>query len=183
MKNLIPVVLIILAILGFYYFVRPIYDRLPVLNREISQYKTAIKKAQELVSLAAELGQQYNAISGDNLARLDKIIPSNPDNMRLAADMSAIAARNGVVIKDFNFTEKKSTAAPELADIIDAPPQTPYKETTIDFSFSSSYQNFVGFLKDLENNLRIMDIKSISLASSDKNPNDYRISLTAYSAE
>ena len=181
MKNLIPVVFIILSILGFYYLIRPIYDRIPVLNQEISQYKIAVEKAKELSDLVVELGQKYSAISVDRLAKLDKIIPSNPDNMHLAADISAVAGRSAVTVKSLNVADKKSATIPESSGNIDTASQIPYKETAIDISFLSSYQNFLGFLKNLESSLRVMDINSISVASSDKEIYEYRVSITAYS--
>ena len=176
MKNIIPAALILISIFGFNFLIRPIYDRTPTLLGEIVQYESALKKAQDLSGLVAQVGEKYNGISGDLLSRLDKVVPAAPNNMQLVADISAVAARFGASVKSFQIGGDSSLTVGDSAS-------SPYAPTAISFSFSSSYPNFIQFMKDLEDSLRIMDIYSISFASGDKSIYDYKVSLAVYSTK
>ena len=56
-------------------------------------------------------------------------------------------------------------------------------ESKFDFKVTSSYEVFVSFLEDLERNLQITDISSITFGVEDNNLYKFQVSGKIYSLE
>ena len=60
------------------------------------------------------------------------------------------------------------------------PDNSPYGTMTLKFTVNSSYGNFINFLQDLENNLRLLDITEISFNTTDSGFYDFNVSFNTY---
>ena len=122
-----------------------------------------------------KLTAKYNTISQDNLNKIQKLLPDNIDNIRLILEIEKIASPYGITLKDIKYdaSEKKSDTASKTTPsaIVGASPVSAQSGTKgygiwdLEFSTTSTYDNFMSFTKDLESNLRIVDISSISFSS------------------
>ncbi len=178
-----PFVFIGIAVACFFVFTNPIYNDISMLNGEVVSYNEALNNSKALENERDKLTAKYNAISVDNLDRLQKFLPDNIDNIRLILEIEKVALPYGMVLKDvkYNATEKNTTNNAVVASgtvqgggVVQAA-QKDYGVWNLGFSTSGTYNNFLNFTKDLENNLRIVDISSVSF-SSDTDP---KLGLTA----
>jgi Tfp pilus assembly protein PilO len=84
------------------------------------------------------------------------------DTVRLILDMNGIASKYGISIKTVTISNDPKAAA--KGPIVIGADQSPYGTLGLSFEVTSTYANFIRFLTDLEQSLRIIDITSVSLA-------------------
>ena len=105
------------------------------------------------------------------------MLPDNVDTVRLALELDSIASRYGVAIRDVRVGDE----AGQNADGPILPENSlPYQKVIVSFQFTSNYENAKRFLSDMEKNLRIMEIKSLSFKSDDSGLYTYNVAIETY---
>lgn len=207
MRTLLPIVLIVLAGLIFFYLADPLLNQPKVidsatgrtrggvkaLNQEIAVLNEALGNARAIQTKFADLRDNvYNQIKDEDLARLDKLMPNSVDNVQLIIDINTIAKNNAMLIKnvyikadDNNNNNQLSGSNPTPADNLSAATLTGAGSLTrgtvlIGFSVAGSYEAFNKFLKDLADSLRIVDVNSLSFTADDRDFYQYNVELRTY---
>lgn len=172
MRFIIPIILIGISVTLFLTVASPFYNNISQLRTQESSYNDAISNANELVRDRDALTKQDNAISEDDKAKLKKLLPENVDNIRLILEIEKIALPYGMTLKNIQYSvidTAKNTAGTAVAPIQGGGAvqdmQKDYGVWDLQFSTTGSYSNFLNFLKDLESNLRIVDISAIQFSS------------------
>jgi Tfp pilus assembly protein PilO len=146
---------------------QPIYKDLGELKEKQSKYNNALDNSKSLEVARNELVEKYNSIDLDDLDRVGKLLPDSVDNIRLILEIEKIATPYGMALKDVRYnatpgdTEKPTT----VRGLGDSRSQK-YGSWDLEFSVSTNYTNFLSFTRDLEKNLRIIDIASLQFDSS-----------------
>lgn len=181
--NLLPIILIIASVVGFFGYVDPTYQRVKQENQIIAQSNEALALAGKLKDKKAQLANLVGAISQTDKDRLIKALPDNADSVRLAIDVLSIARNHGVTVRDVGVSDVKKAAVAvkqvSSSDSSDSSGAT-YGETSLGLKLSASYQNFLAFLNDVETSLRFADVNSIKFDSSDTGVYQFDISVTSY---
>jgi|SRR3989344_64265 len=189
-RFIIPIILIGTSVAGFLMFTQPFYQEISLLRTKVKSYNEALDNSKALENEREKLNQKVNSITPENLEKLEKLLPNNVDNIRLILEIEKIAAPYGMVLKDvrYNTIQKDNTdtvvpggeSASALSD-------RDYGTLDLSFSTQGNYNNLLLFIKDLENNLRIVDISSIEFSSivgpSDVKPMDiytYKFKIKTY---
>ncbi|MBU4368156.1 hypothetical protein KJ575_00345 [Patescibacteria group bacterium] len=158
-KTILPLVFLALALL----FIWKIW---PMLN-SIREDK---KEAQILSGENARLNGllvKINALNSlykkneNSVGKFSLILPDKDDKANLTAAFESLASANGLIIGKIIFfepQEKEARVGKEL--------KSDYETKIIELNLQGSYPSFKSFLKTLENNLRAMDVSSVSFASS-----------------
>jgi Tfp pilus assembly protein PilO len=174
-RFVLPIVLIVIAIFAFFMFTNPIFNDISVLKAQVASYNEALNNSKALENERDILTAKYNTIDPDNLLKLQKLLPDNIDNIRLILEIGQIASPYGMTLTNvkYNATSGTNASASAVASAATvqggAVPSTgsnDYGTFNLEFSTSGSYNNFINFTKDLENNLRIVDISSIVFSSN-----------------
>lgn len=175
-RFIIPIILIGIAVTFFLIFTNPTYNDILTLNKEITSYNEALDNSKMLENERDKLTAKYNAINPENLMKLQKLLPENIDNVRLILEIGQIALPYGMVLKDvkYNVTKKEETegitAKKTVVQSGTAGKASPnYGIFDLEFSTSGTYNNFINFTKNLESNLRIVDISSVVFSSNTEN--------------
>jgi Tfp pilus assembly protein PilO len=171
-KFAVPIILIGIAIAGFFMIINPTYTSISVLNTQVASYNEALNNSKTLEAERDKLTLKYNSIDPNNLAKLQKLLPDNVDNIRLILEIEKIAAPYGMVLKDVKYDTitNKTDASTSTTNTIKstiAEASSGYGTWNLEFSTQGTYSNFLNFVKDLESNLRIVDIVSVDFSSSD----------------
>ena len=179
MRFIMPIILIGISVTVFFMFSSPFYNNIAQLRATAASYDEALNNSKALEKARDELTFKYNSIDIDNLIKLQKLLPENIDNIRLILEIEQIALPYGMVLKDVKYNtttdqDKKSVASPATGSIqesrtVSSPPKD-YGVWDLAFSTTGTYNNFLNFTKDLENNLRIVDISSIAFSSNPSGP-------------
>lgn len=183
-KNILPIVLIVLAIGIYFTFTDGQIESAKAIQEVNSRYDSAITNARKLVSVRDSVLKSYNSISDDDRVRLEKMLPDNIDNVRLIIDVNSIGTRHGVVLRNVhtsaNDTAKASASTGGGGTLSGGGGTTQYNTVTIAFSVSTTYENFISLIQDIERSLRVMDIASVTLNSNDNGVYDYGVEIKTY---
>ena len=162
----IPIILIGVAVTGFFMFVRPDYQTITDLRAKAVSYDQALSNSKSLEAERDKLTAKYNSIDLDNLTKLQKLLPDNVDNIRLILEIEKIASPYGMVLKDVKYDTTSGKDTTTTKSGIGAITNNDYGTWNLEFSTQGTYPNFLNFVKDLESNLRIVDISSIDFSSN-----------------
>jgi hypothetical protein len=89
--------------------------------------------------------------------------------------MQGVASRYSTSIQDISVADQGQKVSSAVQAI--GPSGKGYGQMVLSFSVNISYENLGLFLKDLENSLRVVEIKSLSFTADNKNPDNYKVSL------
>jgi Tfp pilus assembly protein PilO len=174
---------VVAIVIGFIVFIVPDYKALNVLKAEVVALEENIEVVKSLELSREALDKQRLSISQSDMQKLEKIVPSSPDNIRLIIQLDEIAKRNGLtMIKDVEYEARVAELAP--GQVEDNP--TDYRSYNISFNTSGQYNQFVSFLQEVEKNMRLVDITSLTLKNSEKegvtigSSQDFSVELKAY---
>ena len=193
MRNIMPLILIIVSIAVFFFFIDPQYKEVKSLQVEIEENNKTLDLATQLRQKREDLKEKYNSISFDEKNELEKLLPDTVDNVRLIIDINNIAEKYGVVIKDISVSTDEDSendikvVESEFTDIV-GDSSLSYPDTSkigiISFSFSVStqYDVFLELMKALQQTLRIVDIRDVTISrdSEDEVFYSYKITMDTY---
>lgn len=171
-----PVILIGISLAVFFVFTNPLFNDITLLRTQVASYDEALNNSKMLENERDKLTAKYNSINPDNLIKLQKLLPENIDNIRLVLEIEQIASPYGMALKDVKYnttTDKSATkgATPGVTGAVagggvSEPSRKDYGIWDLGFSTAGTYNNFLNFTRDLERNLRIVDISSIQFSSN-----------------
>lgn len=176
MRSLLPILFVAIAVGIFFGFTDPAYTRVQDLRDEESQFNQALNRSKELQQVRDQLLSRYNTFSQDDLARLEKLLPDNVDNVRLVLDFDSIASRYGMRLRNIALETPDSRAQRGQVGAGDRP----YQSVTLSFSVTGGYDSFRSFLEDLEQSLRLVDVSAIAFSATASGLYDYSVSVTTY---
>jgi Tfp pilus assembly protein PilO len=151
-------------------FTIPTYNDIKELRTEGKSYNEALGNSKALQSERDKLTAKYNSFNKEDLDKLEKLLPENVDNIRLILEIEQLAAPYGMALRNvqYNKAETSTTAqnSPFAAGVARQQDRKDYGTFDLEFTTYGSYANFLKFLRALENNLRIVDISSISFSAN-----------------
>jgi len=196
MKYIFLLIIIGSAAAVFLIIIVPKYDAIKVMQTENDSYKSSLATATQLKQSRDALMGKYNSIAKADLDNIQILLPDSVNNIKLIIQIDSIATKNGLTSLrsvDYNAEKDSSTEGSSGAAPVGAAGKAPYGEFTMTFSTSGTYKNFLTFLSDIEQNLRIVDVKSISFSSAgesggdkekNKDPNSaslsYKVTIKTY---
>jgi Tfp pilus assembly protein PilO len=178
MRFILPVILIGVGLVVFFLFSNPLFTDIEALRAEVASYNEAQDNAKALEEERDKLNYKEERMDPINLEKLQKLLPENIDNIRLILEIEQLALPYGMALKNVKYNtvpkeEKKSVTtspSPEVVPVlgggvVDEFLNKDYGGWDLEFTTSGSYNNFVNFTKDLEKNLRIVDVSAINFSS------------------
>ena len=196
MRNFTPIILIALSIGIFFFLIDPSYKEVQALQAEVAENNKTLDIAKKLSNRREELRARFNQISQDEKSELEKLLPDTVDNVRLIIDINNIAEQFGIVIRDIsiNSEEEKGTQKSSVRtqgssfegvieeNSIQYVDKTKIGVISFSFSVSAKYEVFLEFLKQLEESLRIVDIRNIEINRNTEDGvfYDYKVTLDTY---
>lgn len=182
MRFLIPLVILATAVGIFFLGADPLYEDISVLQARIGKLDEALASSKETLALRDALLEKYDAISEENLDRLERILPVTVDNVRLVLEISRLSTENSLVLKEVQTISPK-----ELGRVKSSGLQSDdlrlYDTIGVKFTLVGTYDSFRKFLSEFEKNVRISDMtrlsfNSVGLGSNDVN--EYHVLVETY---
>lgn len=193
MRFLSSILSIAIAISLFFIFIDPFYKDVTTLRNDISVYSKALGNSVDLQKTRDSLVDQYKQIKREDKDKLSHMLPDSINNIELILEIEKIANSYGLPIGDIRFDTKSLEGGDSSGNGVNViaggalESSLSYGVFPMEFSIEGKYDTFINFLKDLERNLRIVDVKSISFSSntSDKDGNasdiyDYSLRVQTY---
>lgn len=187
MKIIFPILFILLSVVAFMFGVNPFYKEVSAIKSDIEVYNTALDNSTALQKTEDALIKSFNEIKDEDKDRLNKLLPTSVNNIQLILEIERIANQHNMPIKDLKFDplRKKTTTTGGVVSAIASNDTRPYGVFPIEFTTEGDYNSFVSFLKDLETNLRLVDIRNVTFTvptvgaknQEGINPNIYKYTL------
>lgn len=182
MRILLTLVLLAGSIALFVMYTMPTYDSARETQVKITEYDSALSKADELQRLKQQLLSRYNAFNPIDIDRLKKLLPDHVDNVRLVLDLDTLASKHGFALQNVVIDAQGLTAGSgEETQVIGAERRT-FDSLTLQFATTGTYPAFVDFMKALEGSLRIVDMVDLkmdpNLATTAQGEPSYRFDVT-----
>lgn len=176
MKNKSPIILVLLSVGLFYTFTNVEYKKVQSLSALASQYQDVLKNVSGITRLRDGLLIAYEEFPQEAIRRIEKVLPDNVDTVRLALELDSMASRYGIAIKNVRLgNDTNSSPLPILPENASS-----YEKAAVSFSFVSNYANLKRLLADMENNLRIMEVKSLSFQADDNGLYEHEVVVETY---
>ena len=175
LRFFLTLLFLITAVVIFFTQTQPIYNDIRTLTATRDEYQGALNDSRELQSLRDNLMSQYNAIPQTDFDRLGELLPSAIDSGNLIIMLEDRAKEHGLLLKKIDVKEIKEVAS----DSLGAPPP-PYRTIELSFSISGPYASVLSFFGDLEKNIRLIDVKSVSFSSSVVDIYEFNIAAKTY---
>ena len=175
-SSIIPMLLLVAAVGLFFTFTDHKYQEIKNIQAQVATYDTALDNSKNLLKIRDGLLLIYNSISSENLNRLELLLPDTVDNIRLVLDIDTIASRHGIIVKNLKLNPSA------LPDNFDSTVEN-IKSIDLSFSVDSDYRNFLSFIRDLEDSLRIIDlveIKFIDKENFSNTPATQNVTIRTY---
>lgn len=164
-KYIKPTALILLSALIFFAYTQPqrkSTESVLVNEKELSSMLSTHKKLSAEVS---KLQAKHKSFPVEDVKDLEILLPDDVDNIRLVLEIEKRATSLNLVLDDIDFEAPSQTSL--NSDEREKFEENSYESFSLSFSVNGRYDNFLKFIKDLERNLRIIDIESISFSSID----------------
>src|SRR3989344_5494288 len=188
MRFILPIILIGISVTVFFVFTNPMYSDITQLRTKVVSYNKALSNSKALENKRDIPTAKKNSMSPVDLIKLQKLLPDSIENIRLILEIEKMVSPYGMVLKNvkYNATDTKSATTSSTEGIQGSRTIQPllkdYGVWDLEFSTTGTYNNFLNFIKDLESNLRIVDISSIQF-SSDNTSTGSNTPLNTPSAE
>lgn len=195
MRIIIPLSFILIAVGLFFLAIDPMFGEVKKLRFEVNAYKTALNSSSELQEIRDSLVEEYKNVKKEDKDRLLHFLPDSIDNIDLILEIERLANLNGMPVKNFVFNiedlnQKAFVDDEDGGSLLDSNSRDnlPYGVFPIEFTLQGRYNSFLSFLKELESNLRLIDIRSVSLkipektndSTIDQNSYDYSLKVETY---
>jgi Tfp pilus assembly protein PilO len=179
MKNIISIIIIIVVSLAsFILVVKPEYMKIKEYQTKSDELNQVLDNARKLQFLRDGLLKKQKELSQADLARLEKLIPESVDNVKLIIEFQKIAERYGLNIQTAS-TIKDDAIGDNAGQNFDISTRD-YGTITLDFNVVGGYDEFLFFLADIEDNLRITDLRSLSMSEGEAGNYSFDLSVETY---
>lgn len=173
MQFFIPMFLIFIAGALFVTWIDPQYQEIKEKQAEKVRYDETLAKTLEIREFRNNIQNRYNTIDEEDLERLEKMLPTHIDNIRLILDINNVASIRQMTIRDIRINLEDSVSGED--DLALA--QAPYGSVGFQFTVVTTYENFKTFLDDLSRSLRVVDVTSIDISTIEDEEDFYRFGV------
>jgi Tfp pilus assembly protein PilO len=171
--RLLPAIGFVLALAIFFLYVSPTYSgSIAETKAAISRIDSALDAAKNFKEKENQLASAKNAISEENLSKLDAFLPTSVDNVRVILDLTALASRTGLQLSSINVNQ------PSINTTDSAPPPVGYIDLLI--QAVGTYQSFHAFMAGVEQSARLLDPVQILITGSETGAYLYSMSVRLY---
>jgi len=137
-------------------------DEKGFLKKELAKEKAKLKKVKGIF-------ESYKAFL-ETKETISLALPEKPDLGQVLYELDGLAKLSGVILKGCSFSEvgggrRESRTMPREV-LAEEGLRKGYKTLSVAIEVEGSYEAIKDFFKKIETNMRIMDIKRVSLASS-----------------
>lgn len=184
-KRLLSLIVAVVFLFGafFIYFnaIQPAYEEVQAARGEVYAREDFIETQKNVVEQVKLALEQYQG--KEELQRaVSMAIPPGTNQSEIAHQVSALATQNQLTIQSL------SAATPTVQNVKEVEAAAgannnfkvkPLGVLSFQLKVSGTYANFKAFLSNLENNIRVVDVKSVSVEELGKSNQDfYLFSIT-----
>jgi len=174
-----------LAAIGlFFTYLRPGYEVLQAFQAQADRLDDSIERSKNLLETHKKLLDEYNRISPEKIAKLNKILPDSIDTVQFVLDIDKFATKYDLVIDGIDIPDPSKTAKSAVQKNVE---ESPIESIIYTVEFSGYYDDFKSFIRDAETSLSLMDVVALDIKVANINQVGaerkviYKVGLQLYS--
>jgi len=179
-KALISIILLALSVVIFFTKSQVKLEETKTLRDKADAYNEALSNARKIKETTNKLLNKYNAIDQEDMNKINTILPSRFDSVKLAVELENTLGKNNMSMKSVSFKEAKPVAKKTASKTKSKKKEAPYETASVSLQINGSYESFYSFLKDAERGLRLLDINSIKFSAGNANTYDFDLDISTY---
>jgi len=169
-KNYLGVGLVGLAIIAFWLFGMPAWDKISLLNDAIAEREDILSSRTEIFRIIEDLNSQYQQRSSD-VSKISSVVPNAKGVAELVSTIETVTQQTGLQLIEITMGESGNQEQ-ELQTVF------------VEIGMTGSYSSLSAFLDLMEKNLRLIDVFELS-ASQTSVPGqqivlNFRVKANAY---
>lgn len=181
------------AAAGFSFYLKPEWAAFRSIREETDALRQISEELDALNQNYQKLLAVINSVSAADIGRIRQALPQTQEGAQLLTTLENLAGKHGLALKQIdisvNFEPEQSPAQasgrsvprPNTRTLSPAPAADGARTLPITLSLNGSYEAFKAFLRDLESNLRIIDVQSIAFkAAAEQNALDATLKIQTY---
>ncbi len=183
MRNIIAIIVIIASLASFVLVVKPQYTYIKELEKKDNELERVLVNARKLQSLRDDLLAKRKKLAYRDIKKLEKLIPESADNVKLIIEFENIADKYNLEIQTASSqkgkdqkSKKRNANTPQTFDI----ETRDYGVISLNFDITGGYPEFVSFLSDIESNIRITDLRNLSITPDEKGLYNFSVTIETY---
>ncbi|MFH1671239.1 MAG: type 4a pilus biogenesis protein PilO [Candidatus Portnoybacteria bacterium] len=152
---------LVIGLVLIFLFIDPLWSSVAALKERMESKSEEIVRIESLISKKQELEKKYQEVS-EEAEKAFLALPKEEDLPYLISQFDTMALKNGLLLETVRFVK------PEKSENKSDQPQTivpGFSNLAAAVKLSGSYEAFKGYLRDIENGLRMMEVVSIGLNS------------------
>ncbi len=175
MKYFLPLLFIAISITGFFIYIHPQYNKLRLDIETYQKINEANSKAAALRAVRDKLLDDKQSIAEADIDKINKMLPDSVENVALILEISRIAKSQGMSLMGAKASEASVTSSATVG-----PDSQKYGAISLSFSVTTTYDNFLTFLKVLEDNNRLVDVTGLSFSAAEDDEYDFNVVIQTY---
>ncbi|TSA45929.1 hypothetical protein D4R52_01500 [bacterium] len=178
---IIPILVVVFGVVG-YFVLLPKFRAISATKADIATKNQQVSQSDKTLSDLKKLIDDYGK-KKTTAQVIESALPSAPRIPELMANLDSLASQSGLGIRSISVTmpttqmTDKPTKQDELVTLTDN-----LAIMKIDLSVAGKYINLKTFLGNLEQNLRLMDVRALTFDSVDTQSGvqDYELVINTY---
>jgi len=172
-RRIVFILVITILITGYFIFIKPKYDQM-VSNAksETDELENNYTNRQRYLTRLVHLSVAYRQISEENKAKIEALVPNNPEVEKLISGIESIALKNSLILTSLSVEAQDNKTQPITSEDKEINiNQSPGNIATVKISMDvagTDYFALKNLLKTIENNLRLLDVLSVKFNVGDK---------------
>lgn len=169
-KAIISIIFLATAAIVFFVWTQPLFNEVKDLMSQSSSFEEALSTSRQIQEKRNSLLSQYNKISKENVGRLNKLLPSQPDSIKYILEIEKVAQQNGIILKDIDIREETEGIQKAVSE-----KESLFESVPLSMKVIGSYKSFYSFLGNLERSLRLTDVNAVSFSAADSDFYEFNI--------
>lgn len=151
-KNYIGIAWAGLAIILFWVFILPAWNRTSLIVDGIAERESILSSREEILRRISDLNSQYQERTAD-VGRISSVVPNTKSAAEMVSTMEAITQQTGMQLIEITMGGSDDR-------------QKELQTVFVELGLIGNYPSFVAFLDLAEKNLRLMDVREISVSQA-----------------
>ena len=185
-RTITPIFSIIIALLAFFFYTKPMFAGIQLLEGETKQYEEATENAIKLNSELKSKLDKKRSYSSSDIERLNALVPTEINEINVLADLNEITRKHNMLLGNISVENSDGDRAGGGGGAVlesTGSKNVSYEDiahTEITFSLIGTYEQFKAFLADIEQSLVLMEVTNIGFASGESDLQQYEVSVQLF---
>lgn len=154
-RLIISIIILAAIVLVVIFLILPQWSNVTNLQSQINSTKAELSQKTDLAKKLDEMLSKYDEVF-NKVQKVDFVVPKDSQRPELIVQLESLAKDNGLVLSSLEFSEAPKKEGEQL------------KTLNISLALAGTYEAFKNFILSAEQNLRIMDIESVSFSAPEK---------------